>query len=597
MRAARCQLRSAFSLSVLFGAALIGCTAPDPIPSSESRAVATPEIRAAVPVAWPYPLDAPAAAAANGMVVADAPLATRVGVETLAQGGTAVDAAIATAFALAVVLPSAGNVGGGGFAVAAIGGTRIALDFREVAPAAATRDMYLDSSGQVTLASREGPLAVAVPGTVAGLAELHRRFGTRSWQALLAPAIELAERGFVVDDVMARILAADADRLARYPGSSQLYLRAGKPLRTGTHWRNPELGQTLRAIATAGADSFYRGVIADLIVAEMEAGGGLLTHADLAAYAPVWREPLTLEYRGFEIVTMPPPSSGGVALALIAGQLEQYDLGALGWHSAAALHVQAEAMRRAFAIRNTALGDPDFAPLSIDSLTDVSRVHELGRSISMRQATPSSRVSATLDAPRESRHTTHLSVADRHGDVVALTTTINGWHGSAVTVRGAGFLLNNEMDDFTTKAGVPDQYGLVTGAANAIEPGKRMLSSMTPTLMFDAEGSAVLVTGASGGSHIISAVFQQISHHVDYGLGPAASMSAPRLHHQHLPDRIGLESDGFLPATAAALKALGHQVHWFDSFEEGSVAATIERHGGRWYGVADPRIGGLAAGH
>jgi gamma-glutamyltranspeptidase / glutathione hydrolase len=576
---------------------ICACTAPDVVPATARTTTPAASISRAVPAQWPFALDAYPAAGLHGMVVTDAPLATRVGAAMLEQGGNAVDAAVATAFALAVVLPSAGNLGGGGFAVVAVGGERAALDFRETAPAAAHRDMYVDAEGHVTRDSLDGVLAAGAPGSVAGLAELHRRYGTLPWPRLIAPAIRLADNGFVVDAWFARVLAYDAARLARYPGSAAQFLADGKPLPAGTHWRNRNLAATLRRVAAAGADGFYRGTTADLIVAEMTAANGLVTHADLAAYRPVWRDPVTFRYRGREVVSMPPPSSGGITLALIAGQLAQFDLARLGWHSAGMLHVQAEAMRRAFALRNSVLGDPDFVKIPRQRLLSAAFSHELAAGISTGHATPSSEITATSGSGIEPRHTTHFSVADQHGNLVALTTTVNGWHGCGVTVRGAGFLLNNEMDDFTSRPAVANQFGLVMGAANEIAPGKRMLSSMAPTLVFDRDGSPLLVTGASGGSHIITAVFELVSNRVDFDLGVAASMNAPRMHHQHLPDHISLEQAGFDADVAHQLRALGHEVVPFDTFEDGSIAATIERRDGMWYGAADPRVGGLAAGY
>jgi gamma-glutamyltranspeptidase/glutathione hydrolase len=530
------------------------------------------------------------------MVVADQPLGTEAGVAVLRDGGNAVDAAIAIAFALAAVLPSAGNIGGGGFMVAHVGGQSYALDFRETAPAAGSRDMYLDANGQTGDRSVTGHLAAGVPGSVAGLWAAHEKLGSKPWADLVQPAIRLAEDGFVVDEYAATVIKAESKRLAQYPASAALYVPGGQPLGPGARLKNPDLARTLRRIADRGRDGFYKGETANLILAEMKRGKGIITAADLEGYEPKWRAPITFQYRGHEVISMPPPSSGGLALALIAGQLSGYDLAALGWHTAKAVHLMAESMRRAFAVRNEVLGDPDFVAFDQAELLSPAFSARLRGSISPERATPSADVSGH-PAPVETRQTTHFSVADGHGNGVALTTTINGWYGSAVTVAGAGFLLNNEMDDFAAKPGTPNMYGLVQGEANAIAPGKRMLSAMTPTIVLDAERKPMLVTGASGGPFIITTVFQAVSNRLDYGLGVSALMQAPRMHHQHLPDALRLEKDGFEEAEVSALRRLGHEVRFFERPDDGSIGATIERRGGRWYGQSDPRITGLAKGY
>jgi gamma-glutamyltranspeptidase/glutathione hydrolase len=320
-----------------------------------------------------------------------------------------------------------------------------------------------------------------------------------------------------------------------------------------------------------------------------------LSLADLSGYRPVWRDPVEFPYRGHRVIGMPPPSSGGITLAWIAGQLESTDLARLGWHSSAAIHLQVEAFRRAFAVRNRVLGDPDFVDIPLARLLSADYAAELRATTSVDRATPSMQLDPPIGGDAEGRHTTHFSVADSRGDVVALTTTLNGSHGSAVTVRGAGFLLNNEMDDFTVKPGAPNLFGLIQGEANAIEPGKRMLSSMTPTIVLDALGQPLFVTGASGGPKIITTVFLLLSGRLDYGLDVAATASAPRFHHQHLPDSIGIERDGLPEETVRSLEALGHAIRWLDP-RAGSLAATIERRNGAWVGFSDPRTHGRAAG-
>ena len=575
----------------------LGCGAsggrPPARPAATAAAAPLP-----LPAEWRHPLDAAATVAAHGMVVSDAPLASAVGAEVLAAGGNAIDAAIATAFALAVVHPTAGNIGGGGFALVHHQGATTALDFRETAPAAAHRDMFLDAQGQPTNASVTGHRAAGVPGSVAGLWELHQKGGSRPWAELVAPAIRLAGEGFLVDEDFANFVGQEASRLALFPASAALFLPGGKPPAVGSLWRNPDLAASLRRIAESGRDGFYRGPTAELLIAESDHGGGILTHQDLATYQVKWREPIRFTYRGVPVVSMPPPSSGGVALAMIAQQLEAYDLAALGWHTPAALHLQAEAMRRAFAVRNDVLGDPDVVTVPTERISSKAFARELQASISPARATPSAAVSGRHGLWRDSPHTTHFSVADRDGNAVALTTTLNFGFGSAVTVAGAGFLLNDEMDDFASKPGAPNQFGLVQGEANAIAPGKRMLSSMTPTLAFGTDGRPILLTGASGGPFIITTVFEILSGVVDYRLGVAAAMSAPRFHHQHLPDRIELEKDGFPAATRERLAELGHQLAYFEVPNHGwSVAATILWRDGHFEGMAEPRIHGAARGH
>ena len=564
--------------------ACVGCSRPTPLVHQ-------------TPNSWRYSLVAPATVSEHGMVVSDAPIASRVGVDVLRAGGSAVDAAVATAFALAVVLPSAGNIGGGGFAVLNVAGHTSALDFREVASAAAHRDMFLDDHGVPTDRSVTGHLAVGVPGSVAGLWAMHQKLGTKEWAGLVQPAIQLAENGFTVDADFSSFVADEAKRLRKFTGSARLFLPDGNPPAAGTRWSSPELAHTLKRIAQNGTDGFYKHDTADRIVAEMRRGGGTITHSDLEQYQPKWREPLMFTYRGYKIASMPPSSSGGVTLALIAQQLEAYDLARLGWHSAQSIHLQAEAMRRAFAVRNEVLGDPDFVAVNTARLSSKTFARQLQQSISRERATPSVHVSGRIGMQDNRKHTTHFSVADVFGNVVAITTTLNSAFGSAVTVSGAGFVLNNEMDDFTSKPGAPNQSGLVQGEANAIAPGKRMLSAMTPTIVFGKDGKPFLVTGASGGPYIITTVFQLVSSAIDYGMELERAMSAPRIHHQHFADELSLEKDGFAAPTILELQRLGHRLTFFNVPATWTVAATIKRTDRRWQGMADPRIHGLAAGY
>lgn len=565
------------------------CAAP------ATEAPAAPFAR--MPEAWPFAATAPPAIAASAMVVTDAPLATDVGTEILRAGGNAIDAAVAVAFALAVVYPEAGNIGGGGFIVAHMAdGTDAALDFREMAPLAATRDMYLDEAGNPTSLSVTGHLAAGVPGAVMGLWQAHQRFGTRPWPELLAPAIHLARDGFIADARFQEVIADEAERLARFEASAALFLPGGQPVRAGTTWRNPDLAAVLERIAERGPDGFYRGETADLIVAEMRRGNGIISHEDLASYEAKWRDPVVFDYRGQRVISMPPPSSGGLTLALIANILEGYEGDEAGWHQPEHLHRTAEAMRRAFADRNAVLGDPDFADVPAARFTSEAYADSLRATIDPARATPSESIRpATAEVESsESDHTTHFSIVDATGNAVALTTTINNLYGAAVTVTGAGFLLNDEMDDFTAKVGAPNMFGLVQGAANAIEPRKRMLSAMTPTIVLDRTGAPLLVTGARGGPRIITAVLQVMSNVIDHGMPLERAVHAPRIHHQHLPDVLYFEEGGLLPADSAALEAMGHSVRPRDGVGN---APAILRSGGRWVGVPDPRVGGKAGGY
>ncbi|MGD8287702.1 MAG: gamma-glutamyltransferase, partial [Gemmatimonadota bacterium] len=513
------------------------------------------------PDAWPYPdTDAPVRAS-QGMVVSTDSLASRVGVDILQAGGNAVDAAVAVQFALAVVNPEAGNIGGGGFLVLRwADGASAALDYREKAPLAATRDMYLDENGEPTDASLVGHLASGVPGTVSGMWHAHREYGSLDWADLLAPAIELAD-GFVVGERFRRSLGEGMVRaLAANPASAAQFLpRDGQPPELGDTLRQPDLARTLRRIQELGPDGFYRGETADLLVAEMERGGGIITHEDLDSYDAVWREPVVFGYRGHTVISMPPPSSGGVTMAEIANILGRYDLGAMAFGSTERVHLFAEAFRRAYADRNYYLGDPDFVTMPLDRLTSPEYAAERAGTISLSAATPSENVDPGLgEAVPEGQNTTHYSIVDTDGNAVAVTTTLNSLYGSKVTVAGAGFVLNNEMDDFAAKPGEPNQYGLVQGENNAIEPGKRMLSSMTPTVVLAPDGSVRLVTGTPGGSTIITTVFQTISNVLDYGMTVTQAVNAPRVHHQHLPDQIYYERDGLTPATVQGLEGMGH---------------------------------------
>ena len=522
------------------------------------------------------------------------PLSTRVGLEILAAGGNAADAAVAVGFALAVVYPSAGNIGGGGFAVTFDPGLGLAtaLDFRETAPAAATRDMYLDAEGIVVPGrSRNGPLAVGVPGSVAGMAALHARHGSLPWRDLLTPAIAFARDGFVVSEAFAAELNRRAEQLARHSTTKKLFVKPD-----GAQWAPGDLltlrtlASTLERIAADGAKGFYRGPVAEAIVAQMERGQGLITHADLQGYTAKWRNVVEFSFRGRTVYSMPPPSSGGLCLALMAGMLgadnEPIDL-----DTAAGAHRFVEVARRAYADRATHLGDSDFYDVPRAWLLSSAYARQREAEIGDR-ATPSAEVRAGTATDPEGEQTTHYCVLDADGMAVSVTTTLNFGYGSLVSVEGAGFLLNNEMDDFSAKPGVPNAYGLVGNEANAIEPGKRMLSSMSPTIV-TLDGAVELVTGTPGGATIITSVLQQLIRIFDQGQSAATAIAAPRIHHQWLPDKVFYEADREPPAPVLeGLRKRGH-----DLAPRGRIGNVCTIHVGRdgVVAVADPRGRGSAA--
>jgi len=573
-------------LGVALGvASLAACTVPADDPES-------PLVQE-FPPGWRYPPAAPPLRAQHGMVVSTDSLASMAGLNMLQAGGNAVDAAVATQFALAVVNPEAGNIGGGGFMVVRMADdTRAALDFREKAPLAATTDMYLDAVGRVTDAGVIGHLASGVPGSVAGMEEAWRRFGTLPWSDLLQPAIRLARDGFVIGPGHLASVDDRMEELLRFPSTAAVFLPGGEAPAPGSLFRQPDLARTLEAIAIDGAAAFYTGWIADSTVAQMERGSGIITHEDLAAYEAIWRDPVVLGYRGYEIITMPPPSSGGITLGEMLNIAESFDLAGFGWLSADHVHVAVEAMRRAYADRNFYLGDSDFVPIPMGKLLSQAYADSLAATINMRLASDSR---AFNRVPEESTQTTHISIVDPDGNAVAVTTTLNSWFGSRVVVRGAGYLLNNEMDDFTSKPGVPNIYGLVQGEANAIEPGKRMLSAMTPTIVVDPEGRTDLVTGTPGGATIITTVFQIVTNHIDFGMPVRNSIDAPRFHHQHLPDLVRYERSGLPQDVIAELRRRGHilEERVGTSGDVQSIQITNE---GTLLGASDRRRGGRALG-
>ncbi len=569
-------------------------------PRNESRPPAA--VGFSAPPGWSFPSGSVVPVRGRGGIISTTDrVASEVGLEILRRGGNAVDAAVATFFAMAVVNPEAGNIGGGGFMVLHLAdGGSAALDFREKAPLAATRDMFVDASGRLTGQSSSGYLASGVPGSVAGMWEAHQRHGSLPWSELLEPAINLAD-GVVVHERLAVSLRAYEERLGRNPATAAIFLPDGRAPRVGDRLAQSDLAATLRRIASDGRDGFYTGTTARLVEEEMRRGGGLITERDLREYQAVWRDPLAFDYRGHTIVSMPPSSSGGATLAEILNILAGYDIAGAGHHSVDHLHIWTEAVKRAYADRNFYLGDPDFVSMPIGAMTSAAYAVERRGSIDPDRATPSEQVGPGLGpipdaasvAFAEPEHTTHFSILDNAGNAVAVTTTLNSLYGSGITVTGAGFLLNNEMDDFTALPGAPNQFGLVQGEPNTIEPGKRMLSAMTPTIILDPAGRVKVVTGTPGGATIITTIAQIVSNVIDFGMDAADATLAPRVHHQHLPDVLRFESAGLFPEVVEGLRARGHSVEERDGFS-GDVQTIIVLPDGTATAVSDPRRGGSA---
>ena len=553
--------------------------------------------RALFPDGWMFSEREEAVTASNGMVVSTDEMASRIGVDIMRSGGNAVDAAVAVHFALAVVNPEAGNIGGGGFMVTRMAdGTSAALDFREKAPLAATRDMYLDEEGNLTDKSVIGHLAAGVPGSVAGMWEAHQRFGAIDWEDLLSPAVELANGFEVKERFLGSLSSTMVESLSDFPASAAQFLpRDGQPPLVGDTLRQPHLATTLGRIRDGGPDGFYKGETADLIVAEMERGGGIITLQDLTEYTAEWREPISFTYRGHTVISMPPSSSGGATMAEMANILEGYDLGSMDWHGPRMLHLYAEAWKRSYADRNHYLADPDFVDMPIDRMTSKAYARIRASTISETSATPSIEIGPGMEGPAEGENTTHYSIVDGAGNAVAVTTTINSWYGSKVTVTGAGFVLNNEMDDFAAKPGTANQFGLVQGENNAVAPGKRMLSAMTPTVVANPDGTLRMVTGTPGGGTIITTVFQTISNVLDYGMNVVDAVNAPRIHHQHLPDQIYFEPAGLAPESVAQLQAMGHTL--VERTGMSGDAQVIIVDGELLKAWSDPRRGGQAIGY
>lgn len=525
----------------------------------------------------------------TGMVAAQSKTAAEVGARVLADGGNAVDAAVAVGFSLAVTLPRAGNLGGGGFMLVhdADSDLTTAIDYREMAPPAARRDMFLDAHGNADPElSRFSHKAAGVPGTVAGLYLAHQKFGRLPWNRLVQPAADLAREGIVVTRDLANLLASRKERMCRDAATcGYFYKPGGVPYRMGELLVQSDLADSLQLIADEGPDAFYRGAIAEKIVTEMKRGGGLIDMEALAAYKPAVREPLRGHYRGYDIVTMPPPSSGGVHVLQMLNVLSHFPVATMGAGSADATHLLTEVMRLAYADRSKHLGDPDFYDVPVDWLTSADYAAKLAGSIDMKWARPSDEVAPGVAPRHESEDTTHFSVIDVEGNVVSNTYTLNFSYGSAISVAGAGFLLNNEMDDFVSKPGVPNAFGLLGGKANSVEAGKRPLSSMTPVIVF-TDGKPWFATGSPGGSRIITTVLQMLVNVIDHGMNIADASSQPRMHHQWYPDEVLLES-GFSPDTIRLLEARGHAVK-SGSRSLGSLQSVAIRDD-VYRGASDPR--------
>ncbi|WP_298371903.1 gamma-glutamyltransferase [Azospirillum sp.] len=551
-------------------------------PSLAQTAAASPMVRYDIGYNIFYP-----ARAQNGMVAAEHRLATEVGVDILKRGGNAVDAAVAVGFALAVVLPNAGNVGGGGFMVVhdAKTGEDVAIDFREMAPAKASRDMYLDEQGKV-VANRSlyTHLAVGVPGTVAGLAHALATHGTMTLADVLAPAITLAREGYDVTPQLAGLLEVERDHLGAWDATRAIFFKGDRPLRAGEKLVQADLATSLELIAKDGPKAFYEGSIAEKIAAEMAKRGGLITAEDLKNYKVVDREPVSGTYRGYTVKSMPPPSSGGTHIVQLLNILERYPLKEQGLGSAQNIHLMAEAMKFAYADRAEYLGDPDFTKVPVKGLTSRRYADELAAKIDPDKATPANTIKPGKPQPYESDQTTHFSVADAKGNVVSATYTLNLNFGSGIVAEGTGILLNNEMDDFSAKPGVPNAFGLIGGEANSVQPFKRPLSSMSPTIVLK-DGKPWLVTGSPGGSRIITTTLETIIDHIDFGLNPAEATAVPRVHHQWTPDELRVEK-GLSPDTVRLLEQKGHKVAVKPTMGR---TQTIQLRADGLYGASDPR--------
>lgn len=523
----------------------------------------------------------------NACVVSDSEIASQVGAQVMRKGGNAVDAAVATAFALAVTYPTAGNIGGGGFMVVRMAtGKTVAIDYREIAPAKASREMYMNAPQKD--ASLNGQLAAGVPGTVYGMAEAHKMFGKLPWKEVVQPARLLAQNGFTVSRDLAQELKSQGKSFQPFPESYRIFNKGGQFWKWGETFKQPELAATLKRIEDQGTKGFYEGETARLIVAEMKRGNGIISLDDLRKYRPVVREPIKTSAFGYEIITMPPPSSGGVALTQMLNILKAWDLKSLGWGSSAYYHRLVESMKLVFADRAYNGGDPAYFKVPVAHLTSQAYADELRQKINLDKATPSAEIKPYNRSLKEGNHTTHFSVVDKWGNAVANTYTLNTGYGSGVTVTGGGFLLNNEMDDFMTAPGKPNVFGLIQGENNAIVAGKRPLSSMTPTIV-TKDGKLAMVIGSPGGPTIINTVLQTFLNVAVFGMDIQRAVSAPRIHHQWMPDQISWEPFGISQDTRKAMEQMGHKFAARASNMGSSMGILIDGNGARRAGI-DARI-------
>ncbi|ASG86356.1 gamma-glutamyltransferase [Salmonella enterica subsp. salamae] len=535
--------------------------------------------------------------ATQGMVASVDAMATQVGVDILKQGGNAVDAAVAVGYALAVTHPQAGNLGGGGFMLLRTkDGATTTIDFREMAPAGATRDMFLDEQGNPdSKKSLTSPLASGTPGTVAGLSLALEKYGSLPLNSVVRPAIKLAQEGFIVNDALADDLKTyGSEVLPHHENSKAIFWKDGEPLKKGDKLVQQDLANSLTMIAENGPDAFYKGEIARQIAQQMQQNGGLITTDDLAAYQAVERTPVSGEYRGYQIFSMPPPSSGGIHIVQILNILENFEMKKYGFGSADAIQIMAEAEKYAYADRSEYLGDPDFVNVPWQALTSKAYAKSIAGQIDINKAKPSSEIRPGKLAPYESDQTTHFSVVDKDGNAVAVTYTLNTTFGTGIVAGNTGILLNNQMDDFSAKPGVPNVYGLVGGEANAVGPKKRPLSSMSPTIVVK-DGKTWLVTGSPGGSRIITTVLQMVVNTIDFGMNVAEATNAPRFHHQWLPDELRVEK-GFSPDTLKLLEQKGQKIALKEAM--GSTQSIMVGPDGKLYGASDPRsVDDLTAGY
>jgi gamma-glutamyltranspeptidase/glutathione hydrolase len=576
-------LRSSF-----VAACLVSFTAAAACQSTGSRANAAAQAipeRSSVqfPATWRFKAGDSAHFAEHAMIASNSRLASEAGIELVRAGGNAVDAAVAVGFALAVTYPVAGNLGGGGYMVIRMAdGRTAALDYREMAPLAASRDMYLDDKGNLTEASVVGYRASGVPGAVAGMLEALAKYGSKSRAEVIAPALRLARDGFNVDSALSRSLGGSRDLIARFSGRTVFYPNEA-PVKPGTRFRQPALAATLQRIIDQGAKGFYEGPTADSLVAELGRGGGVITAEDLKRYKAIWRAPINATYRGYRLITMPPSSSGGTTIAESLNLLETFP--AATWGTANYVHLLGSSYQRAFIDRNSKLGDPDFINVPWEQLTSKDYARTLAKTIDPQRATPTPRDGKQIV---DGMHTTHYSVVDDKGNAVATTTTLNNGYGSGVYLTSVGFFMNDEMDDFAAAPGKPNMFGLVQGEQNAIAPGKRMLSAMSPTIVLDPQGNLLLVAGAAGGPRIITSTSQVILNVIQHNMTLADAMRAPKIHHQALPDELLVENGGLTPEVESALKAMGHTIRYVGGLANSNAVMRVK---GGWHGVSEPRDG------